>query len=104
MKFLCCARFFFPILASMSSEEDMYFQQQLAICFKFCADMMVYLTKLNVCPLFLYYEDNMANDVVFLPKISKCFMYFVRNYCTPSTIRYALTKPNWEWNYYVVVF
>jgi hypothetical protein len=28
----------------------------------------------------------------------------VRNYYTPFTKRYALTKLNWEWNYYVVVF
>ncbi len=27
----------------------------------------------------------------------------VKNYCTPSTYRYALTKPAWKWNYYVIV-
>ncbi len=30
-------------------------------------------------------------------------LVFVRHYCTPSTWRYALTKPAWKWNYYVVV-
>jgi hypothetical protein len=78
--FLCCMEFcvvlgFFPILASMLSKEGMYFQQHLAFCFKFCASMMVYLTIQSVCPLFLYCEDNMANDVVLLPKRSQCFMY-----------------------------
>jgi hypothetical protein len=75
-EFFCVVLGFFPILASMLSEEDMYFQQQLALCFKFCASMMVYLTIQSVCPLFLYYEDTMANDVVLLPKRSHCFMYF----------------------------
>jgi hypothetical protein len=27
----------------------------------------------------------------------------VRNSCTPSTYKYALTKTAWKWNYYVVV-
>jgi hypothetical protein len=54
----------------------MYFRQQLALCFKFYANMMVYLTIQSVYPLFLYYEDNMVNDVVLLPKKNQCFMYF----------------------------
>jgi hypothetical protein len=75
MKFVCCARLL-PILASMLSKEDMYFREQLTLCFKFYVGMMVYLTMQNVCPLLLYCEDNMANDVVLLPKRNQCFMYF----------------------------
>jgi hypothetical protein len=33
-----------------------------------------------------------------------CGKEHVRNSCTPSTRKYALTKLTWGWNYYVVVF
>jgi hypothetical protein len=32
-----------------------------------------------------------------------CLFRPVRHSCTPSTWKYALTKPAWKWNYYVVV-
>jgi len=54
----------------------MYFWRQLTLCFKFDAGTMVYLTIQSVCPLLLYYEDNMANDVVSLPKRNECFVSF----------------------------
>jgi len=72
----CVVLSFLPILTSMLSKEDMYFRQQLALCFKFYAGMMVYLTIQSVCPLLLCYEDNMANDVVLLPKRNQCFISF----------------------------
>jgi hypothetical protein len=84
---------FLPILESMLFEEDMYFQHQLTLCFKFCASMMVYLTIHSVFPLFLCCEDIMANDVVLLLKRSQCFMSFFpllhRQYIQASSMQYG---------------
>ncbi len=50
-------------------------------------------------------------EYYFIYHLQTCFsirfappMLNVRNSCTPSTWRYALTKLTWGWNYYVVVF
>ncbi len=45
-----------------------------------------------------YFIDFRPLFTSFLP-----FPWDVRNSCTPSTWRYALTKPTWEWNYHVVI-
>jgi hypothetical protein len=60
------------------------------------------------CKILCMYMESLALFTVNVPYL---FFFFndlwqwwsVRNSCTPSTWRHALTKPTREWNYYVVV-
>jgi hypothetical protein len=96
----CVVLGFLPILASMLSKEDMYIWQQLALCFKFYTDMMVYLTIQSVCPLLLCCEDNTANDVVLLPKRNQCFIsFFFFLHRLYIQVSYVATRGFYECNY-----